>query len=301
MRKKLGDKVLFTNQNVSGSVKQVARSYTDRVANPLTRPKAHHKALFTAAANFRTAFAGILDHSWQGKAYGITSLAHFMGIVTARHGDNFPGYFLQPREIRKPIPQPWPLATGSLYTGVDIQLIDYSQQAIRTTLRVPSMVRPYTYGDWSKAVLENNPGLKDGDMLTFLCFYCYPVNEVLTFSTRYFPIVDRLVIDTHSSASVGTNGVQTDNNVWWFSHSLEGVYIFWKNPSFSWDAYPVAAGLIVSRKSPSGRTWQRSNSVMKLADKFVELYSSDEYRENCIESFMNPEFLASDWYLNQLR
>lgn len=300
MKKKVGDKVLFTNQNVKGAVKQVTRSYQGRVAQPLTRPRAEHKALFTAAANFRRSFDSILDHSWQGQKYGISSLAHFMGIVTARHGDNYPEFALQPRDIRKPIPQPWPISSGSLINSVKVSELNYLEIGAVLNLIYPDKTRFETKGEFCQELIKTNPQLQDGDLLTFVEFRYkfYNVHDYI--NTDYIPTIDRYQIDVNSNAS-GIEGIYVTEHKLFRIGKLTGQVnniIVRDYPGH--DYFSASFGVIHSRLAPSGRYYLRNNARMEVYSEISEAYTADDYRENCIRSWLDPEFLSSDWYLNQV-
>jgi len=301
IRKKVGDKVYYTNQNVKGTVKQVHRAYQNEVKQPLTRPRAEHKALFTAAANFRRSFASILDHSWQGQKYGINSLAHFMGIVTAHHGNKYPNFALQPRGAKKNIPQPWPISTGSLINTVEVSELSYLDLGAVLNLIYPDKTNFQTKGEFCQELIKFNHQLQDGDLLTFveLRYEFYGVQDYL--NTEYIPAIDRYLIDANSSAS-GIEGIYvTENRMFRIAKrtGLVNNVIVRDYPGH--DYFSACFGVIHSRLAPSGRYYLRNNAQMKVYREINEAFTAEEYKELCIRSWLDPEFLSSDWYLNQLK
>lgn len=301
MKKKLGDTVLFTNQNVQGAVKQVSRAYVEHPKYPMTNRKAHHQALFTAAANFRRTFAALLDHSWQGQPYGINSLAHFMKLVTMNHGDSFPGYILQPKDIRRAIPQPWPLATGSIVNGVRCVGVSVHDECSYISLRFPEVHGRLTKGEFCSLLIQANPQLQDGDLLTFveLSFDGFSTEDIP--SAAWFPVVDRYKIDVNATGSTQQDVVCTENNLFRMYKQVEpDAPIMVMTPN-SDHRVPGGFGIIHSRLSPNGKYYMRNNAQMVLAPEVAAEYDTDEYRQMCIQSYLNPDVLSSDWYLNQLR
>lgn len=301
MKKKLGDTVLFTNQNVQGAVKQVSRAYVEHPKYPMTNRKAHHQALFTAAANFRRSFATLLDHSWQGQPYGINSLAHFMKLVTMNHGDSFPGYILQPKDIRKVIPQPWPLATGSIVNGVQpVEFLD-DETGVSLNITFPRISGIRVKGLIDQSYIDANANLRDGDLLTFIDIR-YDIRDDNDFIHKtYYPVYDRYQLDV-SSNSENTNDIRFSQKGLFRLDSLgapPSPFVIYPSPRHDYKS--AAFGVIHSRLSANGKYYMRNNAVMIVAPQVAAAFDNEEYRQMCIRSYMDPEVLTSDWYLNQLR
>lgn len=301
MKKKLGDTVLFTNQNVQGAVKQVSRAYVEHPKYPMTNRKAHHQALFTAAANFRRTFAKVLDHSWQGLPYGIESLAHFMKLATARHGDLYPGYILQAKDIRKPIPQPWPLATGSLETGIYTSLKSPRSYVLDTNIIVGNTSYLPTMGEFWKDIIQTNPLLRDGDLLTFITFTGSTNQDEDIQTGNFNPAIAQFRIDTQDTRANNTTN-RTDGGFIKLSTEYNGRYYYLAvRHKDSNQILMHAGGLIISRLSPNGKFYQRNTAQMIVNSKVLDYYHDAAYIKNCIQSYLDPTVLSSDWYLNQLR
>lgn len=298
VRKKAGADVWYVNQNVNGKVKQVHRAYATEVKNPKTLGQAKQRALFVAAKNFRRGFEGLLNHSWQGTKYGSPSLAKFMSLVLGAKGAGYPGFFLQPRNSMKLIPQPWPLSTGSV--AADILLtdeLDLRRGAAYTTLKVvTNLAEGAKEGDFYKALLEANPQLADGDMLTFCAIVTDSFGMNMDGSEKYAAVFDRLVIDTTSQAAFDRNPV-TQNGVFTIGQGSEGYNFTAEKAPYSQIA---GFGIIISRRNSVGTSYQRNNAVMAVATEVTDFFSSETYRENCLRSMMDDSFLESTWYLNQV-
>lgn len=300
LRKKIGDMVMFVNQNVSGKVKQVARAYTAEVANPKTARQSNQRSLFVAAKNFRRGFEGLLNHSWQGKKYGVQSLNKFSSLVLANKGANYPGFFLQPKNSQKFIPQPWPLSTGSIQ-GVAAPFFDYSD-GVRAILGLSfaSGFSGSTMGEFSQALIAANPGLKDGDMITICAVGCAD-STILTTSV-FLPVYDRFILDVNSTEELESDGetLWTQNRAFWIDiadyDNINGFEIGWPGSTHS----IVGIGVIVSRLSETGKTWERSTSIMVVRSDVEDVFNNTEYVNNCIATFMDESMLTSDWYLNQV-
>ena len=297
-RKKEGSSVYFVNQNVKGKVKQVSRAYVSDIKNPKTLGQAKQRALFVAAKNFRRGFEGLLNHSWQGTKYGSPSLAKFMSLVMANKGAAYPDFFYQPRNSMKFIPQPWPLSTGSVAAEITLtEDIELKKGQAEISLVVPTKLADgANEGAFYKALLDVNPQLADGDMITFCAVVTDSFGIDMNGKEKYAAVFDRLVIDTSSTAAFKGSPV-TQNGI--FTIAVNGdtyVVRIAKAP------YKVIAGfgVIVSRRNSVGTAYQRNNAKMAVATDVTKYYSSEAYRENCLRSLMDDSFLESTWYLNQV-
>lgn len=301
IRKKEGASVYYVSQNVKGKVKQVSRAYAEEVNNPRTLAQSRHRAIWVACKNFRRGFEGLLNHSWQGTKYGQPSLNRFTQLVMTKDSAQFPGFFLQPKNSMKFIPQPWPLSTGSLFTQVSFSAdtLQASGNGVATDLREPgSDYRNKTYGDYWKGFLLANPSFADGDMITFCIVVQDPNGNWNEGTEKFAPVFDRVVIDTSDTREMGENNLVTQNGHFELrsdTNRLFGIRVI----SAPYNSV-VAAGAIVSRRNPVGKTYLRNNAILQVAKWIDDYYNSDTYRENCIRSFMDDSFLDSSWYLNQV-
>lgn len=297
LRKKIGDMVMFVNQNVNGKVKQVARAYTAEVKNPKTARQSNQRSLFVAAKNFRRGFESLLNHSWQGKKYGVQSLNRFSQLVLANKGANYPGFFLQPKNSMKFIPQPWPVATGSII-GINAHYIDGS---LFSGLRWIDGQKDTTWGDVSQIILNANPGLREGDMITVLAVVTNDL-DVKTTST-FLPLYDRIIIDTTSTTPITDDGdMRMEGGVLdlnWEDTNLATEISVTTRTNGSYNRI-VGCAVIISRLNEAGTGYLRSNSVMAIRSDIADLFNDTEYVNNCIATFMNESMLTSDWYLNQV-
>ena len=138
-------------------------------------------------------------------------------------------------------------------------------------------------------------------MITFIVMAAMSEDENINESTMYQPIYDRLIIDTNSKKEKIPRGFDTEQGVFNIQFAGNKIHLFF-TPRYNNNGLLITAGgVIISRRSPAGKTWQRSNSIMKVSQAVIGIYSDPDYRENCIRSWLDPEFLSSDWYLNQLR
>lgn len=297
LRKKIGDMVMFVNQNVNGKVKQVARAYTAEVKNPKTARQSNQRSLFVAAKNFRRGFESLLNHSWQGKKYGVQSLNRFSQLVLANKGANYPGFFLQPKNSMKFIPQPWPLATGSIAGAPAPSFLGIDE--VRVGLNDISSGEWATKGAFDTALLAANPFLKDGDMITICAVLSNHDLQNVTTTDDFMPVYDRYVIDVNSTAPYTTfnNELITENGVFECTMTSDGAISLGRNMGAN---SIVAIGVIYSRLSASGSTWERSTSTMVVASAIQDIFNDTEYVDNCIATFMDESMLTSDWYLNQV-
>lgn len=301
IRKKAGEDVWYVNQNVRGKVKQVHRAYATEVKNPKTLSQSRHRALWVACKNFRRGFEGLLSHSWQGTKYGQPSLNRFTQLVMTKDSAQFPGFFLQPKNSMKFIPQPWPLSTGSIIAEVDFnaESLNHSNEYVYTNLIFPSSTTlDMTLGEFWASFLINNPQFNDGDMLTFCFIVQDPEGNWNLGTERFAPVFDRFIIDTSSSKQIVGRQIESQQGKFQLEAGSDRKVIV-KIENAPWKVC-VAAGCIVSRRNPYGTGYQRNNAVLQVASWVSDYYNSSTYRENCIRSFMDDSFLESTWYLNQV-
>lgn len=291
MTGKLGNMVGQSNSLVSSKDKQVWRVYNGNVKNPKTIRQAAQRSLFVAAKNFQQAFADILDHSWQGVEYGTKSLNHFRSMVLANSGADFPGFFYQPKGAQNFIPQPWPISRGSINLNTACEFGSVNAFNVMGLYRLPDGIEPQTAGEEWQAVLDYNPILQDGDMITVVAF------AKKTENSPFIPVYDRFIIDT-TDPNTDIEGIKKSQNRYF------EMYIGFDEPgakiSIGSDLYLVSAGVIISRQN--GNSWLRSKSNMYINTEFNinETYGADAYITACLDSFMNSAAAAeSDWYLNQ--
>lgn len=300
LRKKIGDMVMFVNQNVNGKVKQVARAYTAEVKNPKTARQSNQRSLFVSAKNFRRGFESLLNHSWQGKKYGVQSLNRFSQLVLANKGANYPGFFLQPKNSQKFIPQPWPLSTGSVISPFGSASFEGNAAVISIAVTA-TMVAATTYGDFCSKLIAANPSLHDGDMITVCAVVDIDSNtsSVVATTHRFVPVYDRIVLDVNSTAAVSGGQIMTENNAFQLMFDDSGPVVAILCAAFASGSI-VGCSIIVSRLGENTTTWQRSTAIMAVASAVEDAFNDTEYVNNCIATFMDESMLTSDWYLNQV-
>ena len=293
---KLGNMVGQKNSLVSSKDKQVWRVYQGNVANPKTIRQAHQRSLFVAAKNFQRAFEDILNHSWQGVDYGTKSLNHFRSMVLAGGGSGFP-FFYQPKGAQTFIPQQWPISRGSLNINTKCSSNDPGQFSLDGLKPYSSEETVTTVGDFWTKVLENNPMLQDGDMITILLFTAETREGII------LPIYDRFIIDTSDNTAFAGYVMSQNKMIVLIaaSDSNEPIHIEINGEIIN--ASLISCGFIVSRQNGSKASWLRTKSNMYLNSQYYAdgiPYASQEYITACLDSFMNSTNAAeSDWYLDQ--
>lgn len=298
---KEGASVYFVSQAVKGKIKQASRAYPKEVKNPKTLKQSTHRALFVACKNFRRGFEGLLNHSFQGTTYGMPCLNRFTQLVMLKDSQQYPGVYLQPKNSMKFIPQRWPLSTGSLFTQVNFEpesLEGLGKSVVTDIIGPADEYREKTKGDFWKGFLKANPTFADGDMITFCIVVQDPNGKWDEGKERFAPVFDRFVINTNDKSAMESVSMITQNGHFRLQSSKgdqAGLIV----ENAPWGSI-VAAGAIVSRRSPVGTSYLRNNSILQVAKSIDDHYNTDTYRENCIRSFMDDSFLESSWYLNQV-
>ena len=308
IRGKVGNMVGQSNSLSNGKDKQVWRAYNGTVANPKTNKQAQQRSLFVAAKNFQTAFAGILDHSWQGIDYGPKSLNFFRKLILTAGGANYPTFAYQAKGTMTPIPQPWPVSKGSINVqGFDNLILNSSRKEIQINGGSDYLLK--------KTMAESIPGLKIGDQITMVGIKANkaittngtPLSQTDILSNEYIPVVGRFIVDDTSVADFGATFAFTDENGVNIGYSLDltdaGSLRILKGTGTSLGSNDIdlaAVALIVSRKVEGKASWQRSTAVMYVPDFITEAFNSPAYVQSCIASFQDAAGnQESDWYLNE--
>ena len=256
-RGKLGDVVLSRAYG-----QQISRARARVIKNPKTKGQQVQRIILATVTKAYSQMKPIVNHSWQGVAYGAASMNKFnkvnMDFLRNQLGayglDNFDqdpntqAWFITQGNTLA-VPNRWRIAAGTL-PSISIKQAGDDGEAVRNIeLFRFSGEAPQTL---SYRALVDAMGIADGDQLT-LCviardgkfhygrFICAPSDGDMTHS----------VTDTSVWNERNTN----------VSLVFAGSVLNMGLPSVeAEDTYFCAAGVILSRRQ--GNTWQRSNTDM---------------------------------------
>lgn len=256
-----------------GDAFDAVRQHVTDIANPQTLSQMTQRMKLTPVQNFYRGLQGLLNHSWQGVKYRNPSRLHFYS-QTMRSLSTYGCPYVNKGD-RQFVPWTFPVSSGSVAVDTSITTINATEVVAGF---LPTSAAS-TWGDFSQALIDSNPGIHNGDQLTLIL--------VLKTSTgEFIPVYDRVNVDTSSEDSV--SDYQTGNNV--FISGNEIRYNGLGSNNYA------AAAVIVSRLE--NNVWQRSNSIMAVADSVRSAYNSTSAFNTMLDSYRRLSNTDSDWYLN---
>lgn len=255
--------------------KQVSRVRVRTIANPKTEGQAFQRAAMANITKFYAPLAGVLEKSWEGKNKAASYSAFIKKNVDLARQNNY----LSKKGVDF-MPMPYYLSMGTLppimaevddtNNGIWIDDFGWSDN---------------TLGAFSQSMLAYSPDAKNGDQITLLAF--------VKNDDGYTPVWCRFYLDTTSSAVIDTvlTGFHAYNSA---TQGQTPVYSFQvNNPG---DGI-VAAAMIHSRWE-NGK-WRRSPERLDCIADIDDLFSNQNYLDECIASFRASETAnPSEVYLN---
>lgn len=270
LRKSIGSITYRTSTSaLDGKKRQVASLKPTSVKNPNTVAQIMQRMKMAPAAKFFDALSGILDHSWEGVAYGAKSRLEFM----RRAMKNDPAVYV-PYGYKSVAPGEYEISAGSLpslpWRNVISEVPDDPVILLPDFDGVDSMTSEMVN-------LLENLGIVVGDQIT--------VVGIVETNGVYNVKLGRLIVGVDAAFEMNETlrGVQVLNN---------GIRVTSNNVA--------AFAVIVSRGSESS-TAKRSNEKMLLLGEYRNLLSL-EAMNAAIASYQTKtayNSLNSDWYLNQ--
>lgn len=257
----------------------VVRAYTSEVKNPKTIAQANQRMKAAPTQYARREMKNIIDHSFEGVAYGTKSLNHFVSL--AMKGNATPA---QLKGDMRFIPGKYVLSSGSI---MPITMQESKGAFVGFVADVKFSERmPNKVGEFTSDLIANNSAYKEGDRLTI----CYCV-EYTADKTYYDFKYVRINLDSNSQESVPAILTFAKNTNDGNDFETFGI-------ASSSSAVVVAAAVIVSRQS--GNNWLRSSSTLAVSNEIEELYFSPTAIESSIASYTAvAKATYSDWYMNQ--
>lgn len=281
MSGKVGNSVLYKLTDSNNKDIQGERTYVAKIANPKTVAQCIQRVKMDPAVRFYRAFKEeILDHSFEGVKYGGKSHNRFSKLALIMR-TGFP-YCTKDENVLAP--GNYVMAEGSL-NQIPFEFLTADSVLMRGLRNNEG-----TVGGLTAAAIDNLPWVKNGDQITFAAIVSEP-------NQNPFPIVERIVLDASSTATLSSVlkafTLNTDGEI---------------NLNLNVDS-PTIHGfaLILSRPSvahTSGSiSWLRSNSSMAVntinQETMSRWFTNAKYQE-AISSYMKTsQDVSSDWYLNQ--
>lgn len=306
VRGKLGEMVGYKNTNSNDKVKQAWRAYIPHISNPKTEGQARQRMIVSNLTQNYTALKEIISRAFEGIKYGGKSYNRFLSLNMKNAGQ---GPFIPKGTRSTPLPIPgMQLSEGSLITinvdGIrDLSVGDTGTTLIAHLLKSDIYVDntfnkespTATFGDLSRAIINGNTDIHNGDQLTFVSV---SVTENLEYVYRYKSII----LDIDSTEVLGTPQHDTayrsyDGIYFWVSSVSEGRFFAFSLVDVDFDEVNVAGCVIQSRKGGDGK-WLRSAALLwvNTNDEEIMQYFSAEMFQTALESYMGiGSGTNSDW------
>lgn len=250
----------------------VVRAYSSEVKNPKTIAQANQRMKAAPTQYARRTMKEIVDHSFEGIAYGQKSLNHFISL--AMKGNAAPA---QQKGDMRFIPGKYQMSAGSL-APISAEW-DGSSSFISNLVigeNKTGSSSPTTIALLSQYLLAENEQLMMGDNITV----CWVTEQVINGNSFYAFHYNRMTLDTANTSSVPLG----------FTTGAAVLRLGAVNS--------VAACAILSRQS--GNNWMRSSATMAVNDDIEEQFFSPTAIESAIASYTTiAKGTFSDWYMNQ--
>lgn len=270
LKGKLGNVVVQKGQNGE----QVVRTYVSEIKNPKTIAQSNQRMKVAPAQYARRAMKDIIDHSFEGVAYGTKSLNHFLSL--AMKGNAAPA---QLKGDMRFIPGKYQMSVGSLPPIT----ADLSNPTAFILSSLNAQGAATTIAALSALLTAQNSQILEGDRITI----CYVVKQVIDNSDFYTFKYDRF--------NVNLSDVSTLPNIGFKAEEGKLVYIPWTDT----EGREIAgACFILSRQS--GSNWLRSTQSMIVSQSVEDSYFSPSAIENSINSYKTiAKGVYSEWYMNE--
>lgn len=307
MRKgKVGNEIYYNIANSNNKEKQGVRTYQPNVKNPKSVAQCIQRMKTAPSVAFYRAIAELLDHSWQGIAYGGKSTQHFRKLAMLMKT----GYPYVLKGDNTPYPGEYQISSGSLVSPT-ISEWNTSADGLVTNLIVTN-AEAYNYSDETPLssvvvdILTANQFLQEGDQLTFI--YCLPVTrsgseQTINLNAGVYYKYCRLVLNPDSTYSYKEWCDQTGfilrstsmSNVKHLAFGTKGA------EGGVGDGVPCGGAVIVSRPPRNeGGVWQRSLTKFYCTPVYKNVMMGDAAYQAALESYQKETAtLSSEWYLNQ--
>lgn len=270
LKGKLGN--IVVQKGVYGE--SVVRAYTSEVKNPKTIAQANQRMKAAPTQYARRAMKNIIDHSFEGVAYGQKSLNHFVSL--AMKGNAAPA---QQKGDMRFIPGKYQMSAGSL---APISA-DLSNPAGFILSSLAAQGTANTVAQLSSLLIAQNTQILEGDRITI----CYVVKLIVDGRDYYEFKYDRFNVNTTDVTTLPSVGFKADEN--------KLMFIPWAKTE---GREIASACFILSRQS--GTNWMRSSATMAVSSYIEEQYFSPTSIETAIASYTAvAKATFSDWYMNQ--
>lgn len=274
---KKGSSVFYQIKNSNSLQKQGVRERNYEPANPQTSRQAEQRMRMYPAQAVYGILKSVVERSWQGVKYGQMSRQEY--LKRALRTDIFPAVEKGDGVI---VPGPYQIAKGTLQ--------EYAAYVEGTgAIRIPIFCADTAdwedyVDDFSRSVLEKNPGLREGDQITIICCHTNVDGDGFYWDTA------SVILDT-------TNSEDQMESIWSkiasdtseLQASNAGIRLISQNYLY------MAAACIISREA---ETPQRSTAFLACDYTMGGMpnYYSTEAIARAKRSYMRPlSVIETDW------
>ena len=276
IRGKLGNSVFYKIKNSNNSQKQGIRERVREVSNPQSSAQASQRMKMLPAQRFANALRSVIERGFEGVKYGAMSRQQFMKYALAMT-EGFPA-------VNKDDPNIYPgkylVSKGSL-PKVNCEVID-SDLHVGTSLSFDDEDPQFdgTIGAYSRALLNYNAWLKEGDQITAVAGVV--ADQTLGIDSPVIWATKSFIID-----SLNTESMESEGDVY-FSYTNTALQLATDQDSFA------AGTVIVSRESETGGHLRSTQSLV-VSSAYNELFTSAAINEARKSYMKKNSALNSDW------
>lgn len=274
---KIGGTIFYSRKN--SKFNQGTRAYIADVKNPQTMGQARQRMTMKAVQNLYSALAEVINRGYQSAAYGNPSRIKFLGSAMR----NFQGPWLE-KGSTAVIPFGVNIAEGTLgriapaVGAGNTQMltnIPFAAEGAYGTVAVTTAFENGNVGDISKALLNANGIIKEGDQITIVRFQALEGGEP-------YVSVDSFIVDPNSA--------ETTTESMFYPGEGDFVAI----AGYSVD-YVCASAFILSREGLSGQHLRSTSPlVVNTSCPAIAQYFTDAQYQQAILSYM-PAGTRGDW------
>lgn len=263
-RGKKGSNVFYYLRNSKNAQKQGIRERVYEISNPQTNGQTDQRMKMLPLQRLGATLGTIVRRSWEGVEYGGKTWQKFL---SANMGSNATLPFLDKDDDRT-IPGDIQVSKGSL----DSITVSYDDEILYTNLILGDTApTDLDIGTYSKAIIDHNPNIQEGDQLTFICCTTDAQGSDVALGAHYYWSVASFVIDKSSTSTLPTlfNAVLNRGQI---EVGGENVFVLTIAPDLT--ANWVVAGAVIHSRLGDNNKYLRSTQRLVLSNVIDDWFSS---------------------------
>lgn len=256
-RGKKGSTVFYKLTNSNNAQKQGIRERVYEVSNPKTANQADQRMKLLPAQRIAGALREIIERGWQGIDYGVKSRNAFLSKALSMKS----GYPFIDKDSDLTVPGQYQITKGTL-TGIVSEFIQSEGTWLNVRLYMADgfiIDNSTTIGQLSQQILNNTPGLMEGDQLTFVACYTDDMDLSEITLVNYFWDYVSFFLDPNDATLLSDLSFM-------FAESQYGLEF---NVKSSQPDGGVLAGAVVLSRLGSTGTYMRSTAKLVVRDELA--------------------------------